>query len=78
MGRRPVLLRAAGAMIALPSLESFAAPLAKAAGPATGAKKPCFHRRLPWLAPECLYYPKEVGKGYTLPHHPITPGRSSG
>jgi len=37
IGRRQ-FLRAAGALIALPALESIAVPLAKAATPAAGAK----------------------------------------
>jgi len=65
IGRRQ-FLRAAGALIALPSLESIAAPLAKAAAPAAGAKNlVSIGAYLGWH--QNAFFPKEVGKGYALP-----------
>jgi hypothetical protein len=53
-------------LIALPSLESIAAPLAKAAAPAAGAKNlVSIGAYLGWH--QNAFFPKEVGSGYTLP-----------
>ncbi len=64
IGRRQ-FLRAAGALIALPSLESFAAPFAKAAAPAATAKNfVSIGTFLGWH--QNAFFPKEVGRGYKL------------
>lgn len=53
-------------MIALPSLESIAAPLTKAAATTKGAKNlVSIGAYLGWH--QNAFFPKEVGKGYTLP-----------
>jgi hypothetical protein len=63
---RRQFLRAAGALIALPSLESIAAPLAKAATVTNGAKNlVSIGAYLGWH--QNAFFPKESGKGYTLP-----------
>jgi len=63
---RRQFLRAAGAMIALPSLESLTAPLAKAATPAGGAKNlVSIGTFLGWH--QNAFFPKEAGRGYKLP-----------
>ena len=65
IGRRQ-FLRAAGALIALPSLESIAAPLAKATAPVAGAKNlVSIGAYLGWH--QNAFFPKEVGRGYALP-----------
>ena len=64
IGRRQ-FLRAAGALIALPSLESVAAPLAKAATPTGARNLVSIGTFLGWH--QNAFFPKEVGRGYTLP-----------
>ncbi len=65
IGRRQ-FLRAAGALIALPALESLAAPIAKAATSTAGAKNlVSIGAYLGWH--QNTFFPKEVGRGYNLP-----------
>ena len=65
IGRRQ-FLRAAGALVALPSMESLAAPIAKAASSTTKAKNlVSIGAYLGWH--QNAFYPKEVGRGYTMP-----------
>ena len=65
IGRRQ-FLRAAGALIALPSLESIAAPLAKTATASNGVKNfVSIGAYLGWH--QNTFFPKEVGRGYSLP-----------
>ena len=65
IGRRR-FLRAAGALIALPSLESLAAPLTKASITATGAKNlVSIGTFLGWH--QNAFFPKETGRDYKLP-----------
>ncbi len=64
IGRRQ-FLRAAGALIALPTLESLASPLAKAAA-TTGARNfISIGTYLGWH--QNAFFPKETGRGYRLP-----------
>lgn len=63
---RRQFLRAAGALIALPSLESIAAPLAKAATTGSGAKNfVSIGAYLGWH--QNAFFPKEVGRDYAVP-----------
>ena len=65
IGRRQ-FLRAAGALIALPSLESIAAPLVKTTTSAGKAKNlVSIGAYLGWH--QNAFYPKEAGRGYTMP-----------
>ena len=64
IGRRQ-FLRAAGALIALPSLESIAKPLAKAAAATRPRNLVSIGTYLGWH--QKAFFPKEVGKGYKLP-----------
>ena len=64
IGRRQ-FLRAAGALIALPSLESIAKPLAKAAAATRPRNLVSIGTYLGWH--QKAFFPKEVGKGYGLP-----------
>ena len=64
IGRRQ-FLRAAGALIALPTLESVAAPLTKVAAANRTRSLVTIGTYLGWH--QNAFYPEEVGKGYRLP-----------